>query len=125
MMELFDADFRHQSLYVAIYSQCKIDNSEKLFAMNRILTYDQTNTRAFITRGTIYLQQKATQNAMNDFLQVTRILPHRASGYIGLAYASLQNQNKPAAIKLLKHASKVEPGNKFSSELLNKLTISY
>ncbi len=125
MMDLFDADYRHQSLYVYIYSKCEIDNSEKLSAMNRILNYDKTNTRAFITRGTIYLQQKSTQSAINDFLQVTRILPHRASGYIGLAYASLQNQNKPAAIKLLKHASKIEPENKISLKLLNELTMSY
>jgi len=124
MMSLFDADFHHQSLYVAVYSRCVIDNREKLIAMNRILAYDQTNTRAFITRGTIFLQQKSTQNAINDFLQVTRILPHRASGYIGLAYASLQNQNKTTAITFLKKALSVEPDNKISLELLKKLTTS-
>jgi len=89
--------------------------------MNRILTYDQTNTRAYLTRGTIYLQQKSTQKAINDFLQVTQILPHRASGYIGLAYASLQNQNTSAAVKLLKYATKVEPENELSSQLLNEI----
>ncbi|MCK5385891.1 MAG: O-antigen ligase family protein [Gammaproteobacteria bacterium] len=123
MMDSFDADFRHQSLYVAVYSRCDIDNSEKLFAMNRILSYDQTNTRAYITRGTIYLQQKSTQKAINDFLQVTRILPHRASGYIGLAYASLQNQNQSAAVKLLKYATKVEPENEISSKLLKQIKL--
>ena len=121
MMGAFDADFRHQLLYVAIYSQCDFDDSEKLVAMNRILNYDQTNTRAYITRGTIYLQQKSTQNAMNDFLQVTRILPHRASGFIGLAYASLQNNNISSAIKLLKYALTVEPKNTFAKDLLDQI----
>ncbi|MCW8900661.1 MAG: O-antigen ligase family protein [Gammaproteobacteria bacterium] len=121
MMDSFDTDFRHQSLYVAVYSQCDIDVKEKLFAMNRVLSYDETNTRAYITRGTIYLQQKSTQKAINDFLRVTQILPHRASGYIGLAYAALQNQNKSAAVKLLKYAKKVDPENELSSPLLNQI----
>lgn len=123
MMDLFDADFRHQSLYVAIYSQCVTDNSEKLLAMNRVLLYDQTNTRAYLTRGTIYLQEKFTQKAINDFLQVTKILPHRASGYIGLAYASLQNHNTSAAVKLLKYAAKVEPENETSLKLLDQIKL--
>ena len=121
MMDSFDADFRHQSLYVAVYSQCETGIKNKLFAMNRVLSYDKTNTRAYITRGTIYLQQQLPQKAIDDFLQVTRILPHRASGYIGLAYAALQNQNQPAAIKLLKHAVTIEPDNKITLKLLNQL----
>ena len=125
MMDLFDADSHHQSLYVSVYSGCEINNAEKLAAMNRVLINNKTNTRAYLTRATIYLQQKSTQKAINDFLQVTRILPHRASGYIGLAYASLQNKNTDAAIKLLKHAAKVEPGNKISLNLLNKITTSH
>lgn len=121
MMSLFDADFHHQSLYVRVYSLCDINSNEKLFAMNRILSYDQTNTRAYITRGSIYLQQKLTQNAMNDFLQVTRILPHRASGFIGLAYANLQNNNILSAIKLVKYALTVEPENTFAKNLFDKI----
>ena len=121
MLELFDAEFHHQVLYVDIYSRCDIAKNKKLLAMNRILTYDQTNTRALVTRGTIYLQKKSTQKAITDFQQVTRILPHRASGYIGLAYASLQNQNKSAAIKLLNYAVKVEPKNEISLKLLQQL----
>ena len=123
MMDLFDADFHHQSLYVDIYSLCDIDNNKKLFAMNRILSYDQTNTRAFITRGTIYLQKNLTQNAISDFQQVARILPHKASGYIGLAYAALQNQNPSSAAKLLKHAAKVDPENEMSLKLLNQIQL--
>jgi len=121
MMDLFDADFRHQSLYVYTYSQCNVDISEKLFAMNRILAYDLTNTRALITRGTIYLQEKSTQKAINDFVRVTRILPNRASGYIGLAYAALQNQNQTSAIKLLKLAVEIEPENEIVGKLLNQI----
>lgn len=122
MMDLFDADFNHQSLYVRTYSLCDINNIEKLSAMNRILSYDQTNTRAYITRGTIYLQQNVTQKAINDFTKVTQILPNRASGYNGLAYAAIQNHNMNLAIKLLKHASKIEPSNNISTMLLDKIT---
>lgn len=121
MMSLFDAEFHHQSLYVDVYSRCTMKSNESLSAMNRILNYDKTNTRAYITRGTIYLQQKSTQNALDDFLQVTRILPHRASGYIGLAYVSLQHQNIAAAIKQLKYALKAEPKNKMALNLLGKI----
>lgn len=121
MMDSFDADFRHQSLYVFIYSTCDIDINEKLFAMNRVLSYDKTNTRAYITRGSIYLLKNLTQEAKHDFVQVVRILPHRTSGYIGLAHVSLQNNDKLTAIKLLKHASTIEPNNTVVSNLLRKI----
>lgn len=121
MMDLFDAEFHHQSLYVRIYGQCSKKIDKTLFAMNRILNYDKTNIRAYLIRGSIYLQQNLTQNALNDFLQVTRILPHRASGYIGLAYGSLQNKNIPMAIGQLKYALKMEPNNKMALKLLTQL----
>jgi O-antigen ligase len=121
MMALFDADFHHQTLYVDVYSQCDIENNQKLFAMNRILTYDKTNTRALITRGTIFLQQTLTANAVRDFTAVTNILPHRASGFIGLTYASLQKKNITTALNLLAHALKLEPNNEIAKNLLKKL----
>lgn len=121
MMDLFDADFRHQYLYVSIYSQCDIDVREKLFAMNRILNYDKTNTRAYITRGIIYINQNSPRLAFNDFLEVTRILPNRASGFIGLAYISLQEKNVPGSINLLEHAIQLEPQNQTALNLLNEI----
>ena len=125
MINLFDADFHHQALFVAVYSNCDFSSDEKIAAMSRILSYDKKNTRAYITRGTLYLNQRLTKEAEFDFLQVSQILPHKASGYIGLAYVAFFDNDLKKAKRLLHHALKLENNNQIAQKFLYKIEISH
>lgn len=121
MINLFDSDFLHLSLYTTVYSHCPFNAKSKLLAMNKVLTQDPTNTRALITQGTIYLETHNIDKAKSNFFEVTRILPHKASGYIGLAYAEVISGNHSKAKPLLQHALNLEPKNKIAMNLLLKI----
>lgn len=121
MMNLFDYEFLHLSLYTAVYSSCPFSSRDKIEAMKRVLSQDPTNTRALITQGTIYLQKQNINEAKNNFLEVTRILPHKASGYIGLAYVTLSDHKYTHALELLNHALKLEPKNTAVINLIRRI----
>lgn len=121
MIETFDKDFLHLSLYSHIYSHCPFSRSDKMHAMHRVLLQDPTNIRALITQGEIFYQEQQIKKAHENFLKITQILPHKSSGYIGLAYVEINLQNYNKALKLLAHASKLEPENKNLQELISNV----
>ena len=111
-IDLFFADDFIRQRYVQVYSSCNLSPQIKLSAMNRVLNYDSTNTRARLTRATLLLNKKNFTAARTDFSYLTYVLPHRPAAYLGLGdIATLQKDFKNAR-KYYEKAKSLEPKNK-------------
>ncbi len=95
--DIFGLDYLSQSRLVQMYSFCGSSDVEKIKVMTSAIEYDFSNTRARLTRGHVYLSIGQLNSAKNDFEVIVRILPNRASGYIGLGdVATLDKKYKVA-----------------------------
>jgi len=111
-INLFFDDALTRQRYVQVYSYCDLNPNTKLAAMNRVLNYDSTNTRARLTRATLLLNNKNFTAARTDFSYLTYVLPHRPAAYLGLGdIATLQKDFKNAR-KYYEKAKSLEPKNK-------------
>jgi len=103
-------DYRWQQYKAAIYSACdKIDDIAKLAAMNQVLGVDPNNTRALLTRGEIYYRYRQFAKASEDFAVVQTILPHRASGYVGLGILAHSQGEQDRARQYYSKALELQP----------------
>ncbi|MDH5446676.1 MAG: O-antigen ligase family protein [Gammaproteobacteria bacterium] len=115
-------DYRWQQYMAIIYTRCKyINPTKKYLAMNQVIEAAPYNTRARLTRGYIWLNSNKPEMAEKDFQLVTKILPHRASGYIGLGQLALKQGNAAKARNYFKQALLVQPESSEAQKLINQL----
>lgn len=110
-------------IYVPMaYNACYATDPQGSFEkMNAILAYDPNNSLARITRGTLFLKMNRPRDAANDFLNVTEILPHRPTAYIGLGHAAVTMGKIPLARDMYHKALAVDKDNAVAREMLEKL----
>lgn len=119
-LDTFGLDFRTQMIAVIIYSQCPGNDEEVFTIMNNELSYFPTNTRARLTRGYILLRHGYLDKALDDFKTVIEILPHRESGYVGVAQVYYNQKKLSEAITYLEKASLLNPKNQRLKELIEE-----
>lgn len=114
----FKLDFQEREQYVRVYAFCDFPLSDKLQAMDEVLNYDANNTRALLTRGQIYLMLGQPLKSVDDFARVTALLPHRASGYLGLGHVARSLHDYERARKYYQLAVDAEPHNPLARKFL-------
>jgi|GEM_PF-5409831 len=117
----FRLDFEEREQYVRTYAFCGSDANRVLTAMNEVLAYDPTNARALLTRGQIELSRREYRQAADDFGLVASILPHRASGYLGLGHVARHLGKLRLARRLYRTAQDREPNNPLPAKFLKML----
>lgn len=120
-MSAFGFDFQTKMNQIIIYSYCSAPLGNKLMVMNNALSYDPGNARALLTRGYLLLLIKDYEGSRRDFLKITQLLPHRASGYAGLAKLALSRQDYATAEKYAQEAISKEPDNEEYKKLLQQI----
>lgn len=110
-------------IYVPMtYNLCYATDPQGSFEkMNEVLAYDPNNSLARIARGTLFLEMKRPRDAATDFLNVTVILPHRPTAYIGLGHAATTMGKIPLARDMYQKALAVDKDNAVAREMLEKL----
>ena len=106
--------------YVQVYSYCELSPEVKLAAMNRVLNYDLSNTRARLTRANLMLDKKEFSRAHTDFSYVTYVLPHRPAAYIGLGDIATLKKDYPTARKYYEKAKILQPTNQKANFMLKQ-----
>lgn len=101
---------RHR--YAQIYSYCDLPSKVKLAAMNRVLNYDSSHSRARLTRGILNLENKQLKQAQIDFEYLIKILPHRPAAYLGLGDTATLSKDFKKARKYYEKAKSLAPKNK-------------
>jgi len=100
---------RHR--YAQIYTYCDLPSEVKLAAMNKVLNYDSSHTRARQTRGILNLENKEYKKARIDFEYLIGVLPHRPTAYLGLADIATLKKDYKIARKYYEKAKNLEPTN--------------
>lgn len=108
-MNIYPFSFSTHIIYAQIYTYCDIPQDEKFASMEKILNYDPSNVRARLTRGDIYLARKEYEKAEQDYTTATILLPHRASGYIGLGHIARHHGDMEKAAYYYQRAESLEP----------------
>ena len=110
-------------IYVPMtYNLCYATNPQASFEkMNAILAYDPNNSLARLTRGVLFLDMQRPQDAANDFLNVTVILPHRPTAYIGLGHTAVSIGKISLAKNMYQQALAVDKDNPLAKVMLDKL----
>jgi O-antigen ligase len=121
-MTQFDLNYVTQNRYAQIYTYCDFPVTTKLTAMDRILAYDETNTRARLTRGILNLQLHKTAEATQDLLYVVKVLPHRPLAYIGLGDIAVLEGRYQKAEHLYLAGLKRDPANSHARDMLNRIS---
>lgn len=119
-MDLFFEDDFVRQRYAQVYTSCKLSNSTKLSAMNRILDYDSTNMRARLTRASINLENRNLKPAKIDYDYVAYVLPHRPTAFLGLGDIATLQKDFISARKYYKKAQDLEPSNQKAIFMLNQ-----
>ena len=109
---------RHR--YAQVYSYCDLSAKVKLAAMNRVLNYDSTDTRARLTRANLLLNKKDFKNARLDYNYLIYVLPHRPAAYLGLGDIATLNKNFKNARKYYEKAKSLEPKNQKANYMLKQ-----
>lgn len=121
-MALYGRDILSKMTFVSIYSDCPAPDGVKLRAMNYGLTLDPTDIQALLTRAALYARHGMLAQATADYRSVTRILPNRASGFLGLGDIA-RLQHRPAqARRYFRHALDLEPRNPLAHQRLEQPT---
>lgn len=118
---LFFESYSIRHRYAQIYSFCNLPVKDKLFAMNRVLSYDSTHKRARLTRAQIYLDNRELKLAQTDFNYLIATLPLRPSAYLGLGDIATLNKNYITARKYYEKAKFLDPKNKKAHIMLKRL----
>ena len=111
-LNLFFESHSIRQRYAQIYSFCDIHPDIKLAAMNRVLNYDSSHSRARLTRATLNLENKQLKQAHVDFEYLTKILPHRPAAYLGLGDISTLSKDFIKARKYYENAKSLDPKNR-------------
>lgn len=113
----------YTKIYVPLtYNLCYQLDPEKSFTRtNEILAYDPHSSIARITRGIIYLDMNSPLEAAQDFLDVTKVLPHRPTAYVGLGHAAVKMGKTHLAIEMYQKALSLDENNVAAQEMLEKL----
>ena len=109
---------RHR--YAQIYSYCNLSSNIKLAAMNKVLNYDSSHTRARQTRGILNLENKEYKKARIDFEYLIRVLPHRPTAYLGLGDIATLKKDYTIARKYYEKAKNLEPTNQKANFMLKQ-----
>mgnify|MGYP000644541751 CR=1 FL=1 len=117
----FNLHFVTHVTRVNIHTRCNRDTATLLKVINIELEYDDTNIRALLTRGEIYLRAGQTELAKKDFLKIINILPHRSRGKIGLAKVFVAQKQTASAIKLLEQVIEMDPDNQYVIKMIDRL----
>ncbi|HKJ22522.1 MAG TPA: O-antigen ligase family protein [Gammaproteobacteria bacterium] len=118
---LFPYDNRTRAYYLRVYAACRFSARDTLRVMDQVLAYDPTNIRALLTRGYVYLFLGRTHAAATDFEEVVQLIPHRASGYIGLGRTAAQRGNRALAETFFRQAREAQPGDPLAAMYLQRL----
>ncbi len=109
-------------LYPFAFLKCDVKADIALVPMNRILAYAPNNTLARLKRGYLFLETGKPDLAFEDFLVVVKILPHRSSGYQGIADTAATTGKTALAVKMYRKVLEIEPDNAAATQMLEKLT---
>ena len=120
-MDVFGYDFATKMNQVIFYSTCPAPFHKILVVMENALSYDPTNTRALLTRGHLRLQLRDFHGSEQDFQELVRLLPHRASGYAGLALVAYGQHNYPLAQRYAQQAFSKDPKDESLQKLLRQV----
>ncbi len=121
-MELFAEDAFIRQRFAMVYAFCPLPGKLKLAASNRVLSYDTANSRAYLTRAGVYLQQGLLAEAEQDYQRVTRLLPHRPAAYNGLGDIATLKKDFAKARKFYEKALKLQPGNQKARMMLQQFS---
>lgn len=116
-MVLHGRDILSKMTYVSIHSDCPAPDEAKLRAMDYGLAVDPTNIQALLTRADIYRRHGLLARAKTDYEHVTRLLPNRASGFLGLGLIARQAHQPALAQRYFRHALDLEPKNHLARQL--------
>jgi O-antigen ligase len=119
-LNIFFESYSIRHRYAQIYSYCDLSPEIKLAAMDRVLNYDSSHTRARLTRGIINLENKKFLQARIDFEKLIKILPHRPSAYLGLGDIATLTKDFKSARKYYEKAKTLEPTNQKADFMLKQ-----
>jgi O-antigen ligase len=123
-VQRFPFDYQSRHYRVQIYSGClSIAPQRLLNVMSEELAVDPYNARALLIRGWILANNNYIYAAEQDYRQVTRLLPSRASGFIGLGQLAQRQNNMTSARTFYAKALQLEPDNALAVKLLHGVAV--
>lgn len=99
--------------YLRVYAVCG-DATERMLASSWAIATDPTIPLAYLVRGDVLLQEGRLEPAAANYTKAVELLPHRASGYLGLSAVAMQLGQVDAARTLLETALQVQPGSELA-----------
>lgn len=120
-VDSFGLYFITHIMRVRIHVKCNANPQALFYVLNEELQYDSSNILARLRRADLYLTSGYFDKADQDYKAVVQILPHRASGKIGVASVLVARGQNIEAKKYLKNILDAHPNNKYAIRLLRDI----
>lgn len=123
VLNAFPFAFSSRMNYIKVYAICG-DATERALASIWTIASDPSIPLAYLVRGDVRLRQGKLQGATADYERVVKLLPHRASGYVGLSAVATRLGELDSARTLLDQALRVQPDSEVARDRRAKLNQS-